>query len=241
MNKDYLGKITTYNYLGGGAYSDVYSCDYWEQYFAYKKINDSRYAQYIDKNINELTNFYGDNDFLFPYKTIYKSPKDNYLDGYVLESLYKYEELTKLKEDKIKILMKSRELLEKFHNKYNYVHTDISPWNYLYNQAEDKLLLIDFDSAINLKDKGNINLDFINMYAADYIEKQGIDKDIDIYLFNIMTYAILNDIDYNSCLKSIFIKKDLGLDSEKATEILKSYKDLSSKSLKKEYIIDYLK
>lgn len=241
MNRDYLGKITLYNYLGGGAYSDVYSCDYWEQYFAYKKIQDPKYAQYIDKNINELTNFYGDNDFLFPYKTIYKSPKDTYLDGYVLDPLYQFKELNNVNEDKIKILLKSRELLEKFHNKYNYVHTDICPWNYLYNQEKDELILIDFDSAINLKDKGNINLDLINFYAAEYIEKRGIDKDLDIYLFNLMTYAILNDIDYNICLNYIKESKELWLNSEKATKILKSYKDLGSKTLKKEYIIDYLK
>ena len=116
---------------------------------------------YIDKSIDELTNFYGDNDFLFPYKTIYKSPKDIYLDGYILEPLYQFKELNNVNEDKIKILLKSRELLEKFHNKYNYIHTDICPWNYMYKKETDELVLIDFDTAINLKETKNINLDLI--------------------------------------------------------------------------------
>lgn len=241
MNKDYLGKVTTYKLIGSGAYSDVYECDYNGAYSAYKKYRNESYAQMVTNNIIKLTELYEDKEFLFPHKTIYYSPKDTVLKGYVMDYLYQYKELQDIKNiDKIKILLKSRELLEKFHNKYNRVHTDICPWNYLYNQEKNNLKLTDFDTSIDLRKKEIGDLNQYNPYAADYIEKIGIDKDLDIFLFNLYTYSILTDVDYTTILKYIEVTK-IELSSSKACSILESYRDLNKKTLKKEYIIDYIK
>lgn len=239
-NKDYIGNVKIYKYIDSGAVSNIYECDYKEAYFAYKMIINDKYARLIDKNINNLCEFYGDEDMLFPYKTIYDKVCDEVLEGYVLDFLYKYKNLKSLsEEEKIKILLRAREILEKFHNKYNYVHTDIAPHNFMYNKELDKLVLIDFDSSINLKDKKYFDLGFYNSYAANYIEKRGVDKDLDIFLFNLCCYSVLKGISYNDVLTYIRNKKDLGV-GEKASIILKSYDDLGSKQLKKEYIIDYI-
>lgn len=239
-NKDFTGNLTIYRYIDSGAVSNVYECDYKEAYFAYKMIVNAKYARLIDKNINNLCEFYGDSDMLFPYKIIYDRISKEVLEGYIMDYLYKYKKLSKItEEDKIKILLRARDLIEKLHNKYNYVHTDIAPHNFMYNKDLDKIVLIDFDGAINLKDKEYFDLGFYNMYTADYIEQRGVDKDLDVFLFNLCCYSVLKDINYNDVLNYILNKKDLGI-SDKASSILKSYSDLGSKHLKKEYIIDYL-
>ena len=74
-----------------------------------------------------------------------------------------------------------------------------------------------------------------------YAKNNGIDKDVDMYLFNLTTYAILNNKEYFNAISHIK-ENDFGvIENSHAIDILKGYKDIeSSKVLKKEYVIDYL-
>lgn len=245
--KDYLGAITQYNALGEGSNSKVWLCDYLDYDFAYKECYTDDYRKYIKDRLYRFVDKYYDKDFVFPFKFIYKLPTDELFQGYLMDELYKYNDLYKLNgisfEKKIEILKKTRVLIEKFHNKYGCIHGDVTPFNIQYSEYQrDSVKLIDFDLNIDLKDKNNFDLKYYNWLVANYMEFVGVDKDVDIYSFNLTTLAFLNDFDYFDTLLCI-TDKNFGVleDNNKAKEILSSYKDLScKKSLKKEYVIDYM-
>ncbi len=75
----------------------------------------------------------------------------------------------------------------------------------------------------------------------EYFKNNGVDKDADIFMFNMLTYSLINDKDFYGSLSNM-IKNDYGnIESSKARKIIDTYKDFDKpKSIKKEYIIDYL-
>lgn len=244
--RSYLGSITTYKNLGEGAVSDVYQCDYFDELFAYKEYKNSIYVKFINERMKKLSEYYyEETNLVFPYVFIYKHPIDEFFLGYVMDYLGEYEKLCDLRNldysGKINILKKSRELLDRFHNKYNFIHTDITPWNFLYNQKIDKVKLIDFDTYIDLKNKGNYLCGYYNEYGQVYGNSVGIDKDLDIFLFNLLTYSIILGVDYLVSLKNICNNRLDVFENKNVRKIFESYKTLEcKKSLKKEYVIDYL-
>lgn len=245
-NRSYLGSITKYRELGEGTASIVYHCTYFDADFAYKEYKTfDEYVRFIKPRLERLSEFYNDNRFVFPYKFIYKNRDDELFQGYVMNYLYNYEKLSRLNdleyEEKINILKKARTLLDEFHNTYKHIHTDITPWNFLYNKEMDKVTLIDFDTAVDLKHKDDINEHF-NILAETYCKYNGIDKDLDIFMFNLVTYALLNnENDFYGIIKRI-IENDYGIiESENARKILSTYDDITNpKTLKKDYVIDCL-
>lgn len=246
MNRDYLGSVIKGNYIGGGMFSDVYTCDYHYSFFAYKEYIDieeaHKYISYIKDNLYKLSEFYQDKDYLLPYKFIYKNPNSELFRGYILDYLYEYNTLNKLEGvDKIKLLLRARDLIEKLHKEYGFIHGDISTFNFMFNNTSDDLRLIDFDNVINIKHPGEIDLSYYHDYVYEYSKHNKIDKDLDIFLFNITCFAVINNVPYDDVLDLIFQKNYKNITNENAIKILESYKDLGSKTLKKEYIIDYLK
>lgn len=244
--KSYLGSITKYSKIGEGSFSFIYKVDYLDAFFAYKEFLDPKYVKFIGNRLHKLSKFfYEETSLVFPYEFIYKYPNDEYFCGYVIDYLENYDKVSDIQykdeNSKIMILKKCRELVDKFHNKYNSIHTDIAPWNFLYNEDSDKVKLIDFDSYINLNNKEKYLSDYYSIFAQDYGNCVGIDKDLDIFLFNLMTYSLLTDSDYNRSLENINANKLDYFKSENVNKIFNSYKNLDCKKcLKKEYVIDYL-
>ena len=179
-NKDYLGAITLYDVIGIGGASKVYICEYLDMLFAYKKILSPKYAEFIDSKLKRVSEYYCDKDYVFPYKFIYGKPIDNFFKGYLIDYLYAYEKLGDFKdlllEEKIDLLKKARDKLDNFHNKYNCVHGDICPWNYLYNEKYTDLKIIDFDSNIDLNKKDIKDISYYNDYTREYIKNIGVAK-----------------------------------------------------------------
>lgn len=245
MNKSYLGSINKYSELGYGSQSNVYMCDYLDSLFAYKEFWNPKVVEFIKDRLFKLSEYHNDYRFVFPYKFIYEKATDENFIGYIMDCLYKYEKLSSLVEldyyKKIDILKKSRHLLYNFHKDYNSIHTDICPWNIMYNLEQDKVTLIDFDTYIDLNNKPKYLCDFYSIYSSFYADNVGIDKDLDIFLFNLTTYSMLTGIEYHDVLKAINNNELDFFESSKVRDIFKSYKNIEcNKSLKKEYVIDYL-
>jgi hypothetical protein len=241
-NKGYLGSIIKYRPLGFGSNADVYLCDYNDSIYAYKEFWDPRYVEAIRERIVKLSEFYGDKRFAFPYKFIFDKPNDINFKGYIMDELYNYEKLEDLNldvKDKLRLLNRTRELLEVFHKDYKHLNCDVAPWNILYNEKQDNLVMSDFDTCIKI---GDVNLcerchsDVSRLYA----KTNGVDVGLDLFLFNLCTYAIINNVDFNCVLERIKAN-DFGLFEGKAKEIFMSYKNFEvPKTIKKEYVIDYL-
>lgn len=245
-NRSYLGSITKYERIGFGSVSDVYQCDYFDSLFAYKEFKDLDYVAFINERMQKLKNHYFDEtDCIFPYKFIYKNPKDDLFVGYVMDYIYDYKRFSDLDnlnyDEKIYILKKFRKLVDDFHNKYNFIHTDICPWNVFYNEKVDDLKLFDFDTYIDLNNKDNSLCKYYSDYARFYAKSVGIDKDLDIFLFNLTTYSLLSGVEYNKSLEAISVGKLESIDNNIVRNIFEGYKNLEcNKTIKKEYVIDYL-
>lgn len=249
-NRSYLGSIKKYREIGDGSNAYVYYADYFEgRSVAYKEFCDSEYVKAIKDNILKLSEKEYDKDILIPDTFIYKMPQDELFKGYITDlcmgkTIIDMYSLSY--ENKIKVLKEIRTLVEKFHDKYNSIHCDITPWNFIIPDYGSDIKLIDFDTTIDLSNK-NVNESLYWDKLLEYFKNNGIDKDVDIFMFNMLTYSFLNDSEffigddfYNSLSK--MIRKEYGcIESNQARGIIDTYKDFDKpKSIKKEYIIDYL-
>ncbi len=245
-NKSYLGYLTKYDEIGYGANSYIYYADYKDSVCACKEFIDEKYVELIKDKMYKLKEKYEvASSNVFPFEFLYKKPSDENFVAYITDYMYNYSSLNSFQnlsfEQKINILKKCRERIENIHKYYNIIHCDIYPENILYNEQEDKECLIDFDTYIDLKTKQGYMPNNMNELADKYIRSHGIDKDVDIFLFNLCCYTFLNNTFYYNSIKHINNENYGNIENEFAIKILNSYKDFeSNKSLKKEYIIDYL-
>jgi len=244
-NRSYLGSITKYREIGEGSFSRVYLAEYFDTMVAYKEfLCFDKTIKKIKPNIEKLTGL-NENGLVLPQKLIYAKKEDEVFKGYIMDYLYQYSKLSDLKDlgydKKVAVLKNARKSLDILHNKYKILHGDITPWNILYSKDKDDTKLIDFDLSIDLTKKEIIDKNDLTLLANNYAKYVGLDKDLDMYLFNLTTYTILNNKELFSSMSYIF-NDDFGvIENNHAINILKSYKDIeNSKALKKEYVIDYL-
>jgi len=246
-NRAYLGSITKYEILGFGSHADVYFADYFDSSVAYKEFWNPKYVAAIKDEVTKLGKLDGEGKFIFPDVFIYEKFTDEIFKGYTMPLLYNYnilyeDFLSQLDYDKkVEILLKARDLLEELHTKYRIIHADVAPWNLLYNDDKNKVVLTDFDTSLSITNNITIN-ESHNDLVKEYNKYHKIDEHLDIYLFNLCCFSILNNLDLYHVIDEIR-KNNFGvIERNKAIEIYSSYKDISDvKSLKKEYIIDYLK
>lgn len=253
----YLSSISKYKHtpIGIGSFSNVYKCidKYTDRFVAYKEFCSKEELEKIKNVIIDIMKHYGNNDYVIPFSLICDN-KDNSL-GYIMQFYEGYKSLSTTKEfdsvyetstlsieEKMNIIKKARILVEFFHKNFKFLHGDLAPWNFMYDKYEDHLVLNDFDSSINLSKKTEIYDSVHPIITLDYLKHQKVDEGLDIYLFNLFTYAIINNVNYNDVINIIRMNNYGELSSnEKVKEILNSYKDLgTTKTLKKEYIMDYI-
>ena len=246
-NKKVLkGAVDTYSKIGFGANAYVYQAEYLEGLCACKEFIDPKYVSIINDKMLEIGDFYKDysDKFIFPFKFVYRTRNDENFYAYLMDYYYNYNGLDSIelsKKEKLELIKRARDLVEKLHKDYKILHCDLNSWNFLYNSEKDNLLLSDFDTAVRFNKECDLSPRLHSDICLDYIENNGLDEGVDIFLFNIFTYSLLNNIDPYSVIFNINNNKYGEIKSQKAREILNSYKDLKNeKVLKKEYIIDLL-
>lgn len=230
--------------LGYGASGEVFKCEYQDKEYAFKRLTcDEQYKKFIQPRLETISKFYGDSRFVFPHNFVYNNQDEKLFSGYTMDFVSGYEKLCDLKLDykgKIEILMKARELLDILHKDYKHIHTDINPWNFLYNDTSKKMVLIDFDTCIDLKQKDTISTESLNTFAQIFCKYKGVGIDLDIVMFNLLTFSILNDVPFYDVIDYIFEGKYGCIESSSAREILSAYDDIEYNTLKREYVIDHL-
>ena len=76
------------------------------------------------------------------------------------------------------------------------IHGDIHSENVLINLETRVVGIIDFDACSYRN--FNLNLEHCNKYTKKYVQKYGVIKELDIFLFNYLTYQIINNsVDYS--------------------------------------------
>lgn len=245
MIKDNFDKVERIKTIGDGRNGFIYLSKYNGNVCACKDFATKEYIKTINDKMLELTYFYKkDSSLVFPNTFLYYNLFDKYFDSYLTDYKDGYKDLYDLYnldyKYKIKILKKIRYLIEKMHKKYKIIHCDLHTTNIMYNKDLEKPCIIDFDSYIKVDTKDTY-LDELNFFSKEYIKNNGIDIGIDIFLFNILCYSFLNNVNYYTVINNIY-KKEYGFfyDS-RIINILNSYKFFDRKTIvKKEYILDYL-
>lgn len=114
------------------------------------------------------------------------------------------------------------------------IHSDISPSNILSKNLTSSI--IDFD---NSSYKGyETNIKHTNDYCLEFIEKYGIKPELDIYMFNLLTYSLMNEEDrYFMVRNNIYLNKYGYFDNNDGIKICKSL-FLDDKVPNKDFLID---
>lgn len=189
-----------------GSFSNVYSVTMDGKNYCYKKFKNCKIfgSEFFDKisSLSELQLLYS----VLPKYFV----KDNDEFGY-LTDLYNHKDLGfaysySLKNKILSLKVAKMALVEI--QQVGLIHGDIHFGNFLLRPSK----LIDFD---NCHYKAfNCNYSLLSSDAERFVNKFGMSKDLDIYLFNRMTFSLLNDktndIDTDLSIKNygLFTSKD---------------------------------
>lgn len=202
--------------IKSGSFGDVQKCTYGNKTYALKTFHRKGYYDTrMQKKLDALQDV-NVNGLITPKYTVYNEKPIGYLTLY--SDAPKFLSIKKLDtKDKVKALMKVRKLIEKMHDA-GIIHTDLHPGNIKYNGNP---FIIDFDNSVYKKFKCISKHG--NDYMMEYAEKYGIDKDLDIAMFNFLTFYILNDVSYYPLVSNEIRFGKYGVFEDKdAIEICKS-------------------
>lgn len=177
-----------------GSCADIFKCYYNGNIYAYKKFHvpdDLLNNLHRIKNLSQLKI----NGSLLPIYLV--SDKDN-LTAYLTKwgsdaSLDQIIDNVKY-DIKLEILKNLKNNLLELHN-HNIIHGDIHFGNVLVDINNNSTHIIDFDNCAY--DNFKINNNICSLVAQTYIKKYGINKELDIFLFNRLAFEIINNLGYN--------------------------------------------
>lgn len=118
-------------------------------------------------------------------------------------------------------------------HEYKIIHGDLSLSNIIVKN--DDAYIIDFDNASYNGSK--INLKDANDFTIQYVENFGVNKALDVYLFNLITFSLINNIDIK-LVRSTIAEGNYGyFDSKDAIKIC-NQSFLQSPYSDKDFLID---
>lgn len=136
----------------------------------YSLINAQKNGIYLPEYLVDQNNF---NSYL---TSIYNGNNFRYL-------------LEKPIDTKIFFLRKAKDLILKTNNDYDIIHSDIHFGNLMYNDDKKTVALVDFDAS-KYEDLVCEKC-YLSKFASQYITYNNYDKNLDIYLFNLLTLGLL--------------------------------------------------
>lgn len=181
-----------------GSFGSVYKVLYKEMLYAYKSYHNDIYDTFFNKNMiekmyvlskiklcssvlpNNLVIDENNNPVTYLTRWINSNPLDTLIDDIEIDK-------------KIQILKNIKRNILLLH-KQRIIHGDIHCGNILVSPNCDKTFLIDFDNCQYLNYE--LNFDYANITAKRFIKNYGVCKELDIYMFNRLTYEILNKLSY---------------------------------------------
>lgn len=213
-----------------GSYSIVRQVSFKDKNFAYKEFNDEAYFRTIFPKIIKLSECTITGSLL-PLYLVYDDIQTYKITGY----LTAYCDFLKEKPNSIYYLNSFKNNIEELHRN-KIIHGDIHYGNLLVEKNYQNTNIIDFDNCQYNKYK--IRKKYASDYANLYISKYGVNEGLDIYLFNIVTFCVINKIFYHSFRREI-INNHYGLfnDTEEEKLICDSIL-LENIQYNKKYLID---
>ena len=223
----------TVDSIGLGHYGIVKKCIYNDKIYAYKELHNPK------EIITPVNIFKFENLNRLP-KELINSPEflvlsNNKSIGYLSEYI-NGEEIGSYIDKKldviIKILKQAKDNLDKIHN-FGIIHCDIHPSNIINSTY------IDFDNSCYKNVKPNYGQ--LDIYAQEFISKFGLCTELDIAMFNLLTYRLLFGYKHGQdALNAIYEEKYNFLDTKEQQQICDSLLLQDEKPTKK-YLIDTLR
>lgn len=178
--------------IADGAYGKVYKAKYNKEKYAYKVFNPNDCIKEEKEIIRfeKLCQRYDGSNLLLPKYLV----KDNGLESYLMD-FYVGKEFMSLFlspiEKRMFFLKLAKDMLIKLNNDYGIIHSDIHFGNLMFNEKKKTVAFTDFDSAKidGIECERENRLKLVNNYLSD----NDYDKNVDTYMFNLLTFALLNN------------------------------------------------
>lgn len=170
-----------------GSYGRVWQCKYKDKDYAFKFFDLPSYLEGKKQKLNEISKI-KDPHLYVPLYWLYNSMGENdYLTNFCFG-----KDLDLFMEDnieyKIKILKSGKDAIIKMHDN-GIIHSDLIGSNIMIENDEARI--IDFDNCTF--DKFKTNPEQSNDLSKDFIEHFGIIPEVDTYLYNLLTFSIINE------------------------------------------------
>lgn len=226
-----LDFIKNEKYLSG-SYGKIEKCIYDGKEYVCKSFFKPKYLNEKRKKINLLSDIDKEGLITPKFWVDKQGNKNRYLTNFC-----NGKDIDFLREEsynvKLKLLSYAKQLILTMH-KENIIHTDLSLSNLLY--SNNNVSIIDFD---NCSYKGYYtNIKDANDYCQEFIKTYGIKPELDIFMFNLMSFYIINEENsYYMIRNDIWINEFGIFDNPDGRKICKSL-FLDSKVPNKDFLID---
>lgn len=214
-----------------GYFGKIKKCTFNNKIYAYKEFKNEKYLISKKRKLSNL------NQITIPGLIVpqYWVKKNNNTNAYltIFEDKDNISSLSKENfKHKFKTLKNAKELILTMHN-IGIIHADIHTGNIL--SKENDCSIIDFDNC-SFKTYWTFKND-ANDYSRNFINVYGISPELDIFLFNLLTYEILNDVKYYTLRKDISENKYGIFANKEGIRICRSL-FLDDKYPNKDFLID---
>ena len=229
MEKISINDIKIVKNINYGSFSKIYEIVFNNKKYAFKQFKDGRiYAKGLIPKYEQL------NEFSLKKSVVPNVfVEDGKMNGFLMP-LHSHKCFSFLYscplEYQIQTLKNAKNALLELHTN-NIIHGDIHVGNFLLREC----LLTDFDNS-QFK-RFLLNPELCSAEAMNFLTTYKLSKDLDIYLFNFMTFSILNECYYYNLESRISDKKYGVFTSKDSIKICKSLL-LEDKVFNNDFLID---
>lgn len=211
-----------------GSFGTLRRCIFNGKYYACKTFKDPSYLNSKRRKISQISKVECEK-LIVPKFWVHKNGKT---DTYLTLLKDNCWDIGEKKENIFNQLKDSKDNILKMHE-YKIIHGDLSLSNIIVKN--DDAYIIDFDNASYNGSK--INLKDANDFTIQYVENFGVNKALDVYLFNLITFSLINNIDIK-LVRSTIAEGNYGyFDSKDAIKIC-NQSFLQSPYSDKDFLID---
>lgn len=195
-----------------GGFSDNYKCKFNNEEYMFKKYEypDQMISKFFIDKMDEISKL----SSILPYVPRYWVEIGNEKIGY-LTKIHDGKDLGLLTNiGEIAVLLKeAKEQLILMHD-IGLIHGDIHYCNIMY--SDESTDFIDYDNSSYL----NFNPDATkySLNAFNFAKAFGISKELDVFLFNKMTFELINDLDGNREVEKNIRDKEYGIFTDKESK-----------------------